>query len=69
MSVLAQIHEEHVALARADERGYRCDVCHTALGDAFFDWFWACAACRDILAWRLRREQSRPSPAFREDRS
>jgi len=56
MTTLAQIVEEDSALARRDERAYRCDVCKTAPGSAFFDTSWVCEGCREVLQVRLRLE-------------
>jgi len=63
-AALAIIFEQEQTQARADERRYRCDLCHTANGVQFADTYWACPQCAERIFLRLRWEQWTTSAGF-----
>jgi hypothetical protein len=57
MAALAELHCEAVAAAIRDIRSCRCDLCHTAIGVSFVDFYWACAKCARGYLFQLEMER------------
>lgn len=51
-----QEHETYNAKAAAESRNHPCDLCRTAEGESFTDYYWTCGECRRSYIRRIVAE-------------